>query len=300
MKFSFIVNSIYFTPDLFARKVLNKLAIPEGTEVRTYFTEKRKHAFELAKIALKESPDLILAFGGDGTMHEIINGCMDDNIGKNSDLIIGQFPSGSGNDLARTFQIRKNINELNSRLAKLETKKIDLGILHLENGETEYFDNATSFGFGAEVIKKIESRFWSNGFKKSYFKSIISTFNTYKPTPIQLIGDDFVWEGNSFLTVVANGRYLGGGLSIAPQASPFDGKFSITIVGEVSMWEFFSKLRKITGAKVIQHPQIFYFESSKVEIHSDSPSFSAETDGELISPVPKLMICIPKAINYLV
>jgi len=298
MKLTFIVNSIYYSESDFRKKVVGKLNI-QDLEYQVLFTTHKGHASELAATALLDLPDRIIAVGGDGTLHEIINGCMISASDSLENLVVGLYPAGTGNDLARSFSMGKSITEFASRLLNNRSISLDIGILDFQNSHREFFVNEVSFGFGAEVIRYMEKKFQSNGFRKSYLQSILTSFLNYKPAAIRVRGDDFTWEGKSFITVISNARFMGGGLCLAPTASPSDGIFSITIIGEVTFWEFIRMLPLVMRGKRIRHRKIFYFQSTQIEIQSDSPDFAAETDGELCYKFPQRVSMLPGKLKFL-
>ena len=265
MKITFIVNSLYFSEISFRKKVLDQLSLLPNKGIDYLFTEEKGDSIYLTRKAIDSGSTLIIGCGGDGTLHEILNGCLTSERLDNNSVIIGQFPAGTGNDFSRNFKLSKNPSNLSRRLHSLCLRKIDIGQLTLADGSSVYFHNEVSFGFGAEVIRKMEIS--KGDRKKSYFKSIIQAFNSYHSTPVKITGDNFQWEGKAFMIVVANGRYMGGGLSIAPEASPFSGSFHITIIGEVSMWEYFTQLPYILQSKKLKHRSVYYFEAKELEIH---------------------------------
>ena len=297
MKITFVVNSLYHSQSAFRKNILPQLCLTSNKDIDYLFTEKKGDSILLTRKAIESGTTLIIGYGGDGTLHEILNGYMTSGSQDKDSIIIGQFPIGTGNDFSRNFNLSKKIADLSRRLHSPSIRKIDIGQLTLADGTNVYFHNEVSFGFSAEVIRKMEISKGTG--KKSYFKSIMQAFNSYRPTAVKIVGDNFKWEGKAFMIVVANGKYMGGGMSLAPDASPFSGLFSITIVGEVSMWEYLTQLPYIFQSKKLKHPRVYYFEARDLEIHSGEVTFAAESDGELIAPVPKRIVCLPSKIQFL-
>src|SRR5215210_1213678 len=105
------------------------------------------HAIQLARQAGEGSYDMVIAMGGDGTVHEVINGLM--QVSENRRPVLGVVPVGSGNDFAHSISVAKNSNEALTHALTGDTSTIDLGLMTDENGRKEYFDNTLGIGFGA-------------------------------------------------------------------------------------------------------------------------------------------------------
>ena len=120
-------------------------------------TLRKKHAIELAKQATESRCDYLIALGGDGTLHEVINGMLQSNIPPNEYPVIGLLPHGSANDFARTVGISNSIEKLMELIQSNSSKKIDLGkIIIQQTQETRYFINIAGVGLGPEVVKNLE------------------------------------------------------------------------------------------------------------------------------------------------
>lgn len=294
MEISFIINSLYHSPDTFPKILTEKAGTPTPGQTH-YFTEHKGHAKDLARIVASSGSSLVMACGGDGTLHEVINGVMDENLSANKPAI-GVYSLGTGNDFAKNFRVLKSAEKLHALLNSPSFQPIDIGRVEYNSGEVEYFHNEVSLGFGAEVIRQMELRGEAN---KSYLSTIFKVFKTHKARDITLVGDDFKWEGKAFLVVIANGKYMGGGLSIAPDAIPTDGYFNITIVGDVSLMDFIIRLPAILRARRLHHPQISYFTTRKLEIYSKDDELAGESDGELLRSLPSRITCLPSEIQFL-
>ena len=209
-------------------------------------TLRKKHAIELAKQATENGCDYLIALGGDGTLHEVINGVLQSNLPANLYPRIGLLPLGSANDFARTAGISNSVEELIGRIQTNATRKIDLGkiVLH-QTGETRYFLNIAGVGLGAEVVQILEHSSSVLGPGFNYFKHIIKGFLTYEKKEVSCTGNTWHWKGKLLQMAVANGRSFGNGIYIAPDARITDGLFQVAIFGDLSIWDYLKNLHKL-------------------------------------------------------
>ena len=112
------------------------------------------HAIELAKQAGDQGYDMVIAMGGDGTVHEVINGLM--KLPERIRPVLGVVPAGSGNDFSHAIGVSTNSAEALVRALDGETSTVDLGVMTDEHGHKEYFDNTVGIGF--DTIVTIRSR----------------------------------------------------------------------------------------------------------------------------------------------
>ena len=120
-------------------------------------TLREKHAIELAEQATDKGCDYLVAVGGDGTLHEVVNGMLQSNLPSNEYPAIGLLPYGSANDFARTAGVSQSIEELTELILSNTTQRIDLGkiIIH-QTQKTRYFINIAGVGLGPEVVQSLE------------------------------------------------------------------------------------------------------------------------------------------------
>jgi diacylglycerol kinase family enzyme len=161
--------------------------------------------------------------------------------------------------------------------------------------------NITDVGMGGETVLKLQqSKIPALGPDINYFWAITTTLATYEKVQIRASGDDFLWEGKAINFVVANGKYFGNGLGIAPDASVTDGKFEIVIIGDVSLLDYFKNLGKVKKSEKLLHPEVHYFQLDKVTIESmETRKISIDMDGEFIGYAPMTLINLQQKINFI-
>ncbi len=259
-------------------------------EVRFYETEAAGHARHLTSMAIREGADCIVAAGGDGTLNEVVNGMMDEQEAGRVGVVLAVFPIGSGNDFAKTINVGKKPENLAHLLANGRIANVDIGELQFTNLENQsdkrHFINISDIGIGGKVAEIVNNK--SKGISPSlaYFKAIVQAFLTYQHQHVQVSGDDIHWEGKILSLVMANGRYFGGGMCIAPEADIYDGEASLVILGNVSLFDYFRNMGKVRRGEILAHPEAHYLSASACRVISHDAPCSIDMDGDLIGYTP--------------
>ncbi len=299
MKITFVINSKIRR---FA-KVISKLeklcAQTNIGNVQFLLTLRRKHAIELAKQATENGCNYLVAVGGDGTLHEVVNGILQSKLSSNKYPVLGLLPYGSANDFARTAGVTNSIEELIEMIQSKTIQKIDLGEIFIHQTKiTRYFINITGVGLGPEVAKKIEqsSSVFGPGF--NYFKHIIKGFLNYQKKEVNCTSSKWQWKGKLLQMAVANGRFYGNAICTAPNAKLNDGQFQVAIFGDLSIWDYLKNISNLKKGVKINHPKVRYYNTKNVLIESND-SCGIEADGEYVGLAPATINVLPKAINFL-
>jgi YegS/Rv2252/BmrU family lipid kinase len=190
------------------------------------------HAIQLAKQAGREGYDLVIAMGGDGTVHEVMNGLM--QVPGDKRPILGVVPVGSGNDFAHGINASTTATDALKRAIHGEPSSVDLGLMTDEHGRQEYFDNTLGIGFGATVTIRSHQLPLVRGFLM-YLTSVLQTIILdHNPITMQIQSDDATWEQKVIYLVLCNGPREGGGFLIAPDAKIDDGMLHYAMITDVS------------------------------------------------------------------
>lgn len=262
-------------------------------------TLRKKHAVELAKQVTENGCDYMVAVGGDGTLNEVINGMLQSNIPADEYPAIGLLPHGSANDFARTARISNSIEELIELIQSNSTQKIDLGkIILQQTRETRYFINIAGVGLGPEVAQNLEQSSSVLGPVFNYFKQIIKGFLSYVKKEVSCTSRTWMWKGKLLQMAVANGRYFGNAICIAPDAKLADGQFQVAIFGDLSIWDYLKNLGNLKKGVKINLPQVSYHNANEVLLESND-SCGIEADGEYVGLTPATISVLPKAISFL-
>ena len=243
--------------------------------------EAQKLAIELIQ---KEGVKKLIAVGGDGTVHEVINGIQKSG----QKCIFGHVAAGSGNDYARGHGVPKDpLEALERVMTDRDERWIDLLKI---NGRVAV--NSIGAGFDALVAKTTnESRYknWLNRYrigKVAYLLSVIRILFVYQPCHVMLTVDEREFSiKNAWLIALANIPNYGGGMLICPSASPDDGEMKICVVHGVSRLQLLLAVPKIFSGTHATHPGVQFYSGHHVYIKAERPLF-VHADGELAGETP--------------
>ncbi|MFK5956415.1 MAG: diacylglycerol kinase family lipid kinase [Planctomycetota bacterium] len=277
-----------------------RAAFPTG-EIQ--FTQGVGDGARIAQEAVSRGQELIVAVGGDGTVYEVVNGMMAADAGARTRARLGIWPAGSGADFARGAHFPHDPEAVCALIAKNEPKWVDVGRIQCVDSDVSpverYFINAADFGIGAKVVERLQKRSRLLSGKSSYLWQTLRTLVTFRNPKVQMEIDGVVWAPKTIITmVVANGRYFGGGMCIAPDAILDDGVLNTVQVGDLGRIEAMRKLQETFGGQRIDHPDVHY--STCKTLHASSLSrVPIEADGELVGFLPASFEIIPRALQLL-
>lgn len=271
-------------------------------ETAFFTTERKAHAIELASQAVNNGFEYIICVGGDGSANEVANGIVSAK-NRPQNVFMGLLPMGTGNDFAKTMRVNNDLKALKQLIDHNHHQAIDLGLANYTdtNGKpaSRYFINITDTGMGGIAAEKLNgySKFW--GSTLSFQRAIISTLLTYSNQQVEVKADSFTYNGSTLNFIIANGKYFGSGLGIAPHANPIDGEFAIVIAAEISIWDYLKNLGTVRKCKKVSHPQLMYKSAKTITIQSPDGPMPIDMDGEFIGYTPMEVSVIPGAIKFL-
>jgi YegS/Rv2252/BmrU family lipid kinase len=238
------------------------------------------HAIELAQQAGEQGYDMVIAMGGDGTVHEVINGLM--KIPEAKRPVLGVVPVGSGNDFAHGIHAsQKPTDALNGALDG-EVSTVDLGLMTDEHGRQEYFDNTLGIGFGAIVTIRSHQLPVVRGFLM-YLTAVIQTIIlNHNPMTMHIETDGQTWEQSVIYLVICNGPREGGGFLIAPEAKIDDGLFHYAMITNVSRPMMFRIVPEVMKGTHGRFKQVLMGSCKQFSVSSDRPLY-IHADGEIFT-----------------
>lgn len=275
-------------PELERRMLAGRL------EHRILETEGPGHAGVLAREALEAGDRFIVAVGGDGTIHEVVNGMVRDDRLVRDDAILGVVSAGSGADFVRTFGLPNQVTKAVRHLLGDTLHPLDVGkLIYREDGEERirYFVNIAEVGFGGKVVGRAARlpRFLGRG---RYFLGFWLSIGGYRPGEVRVTADARDFSGKANNVVVANCQFFGGGMRISPRSLPADGALDVQIsTGPKS--EAFTLLPKIYRGDHIPHPNIREMKGAVITIDGDRP-LPIEADGEVLGTTPARFEVLPE------
>ena len=223
----------------------------------------------------------IVVAGGDGSVHEAVNGIMR----AKSPAALGVIPSGTGNDFAKACSIPLDWEQatrlLADRLAaNVISLRIDIGRMN-----ERYFANGAGIGFDAEVTRIAQSYRWPIG-DLVYLLAIFRAMADGIASPdISVVADSSRWQGPVTLVTVCNGPWIGGMFHIAPMADNSDGRLELLIADPVSRLRILNLLPKLMRGQHLHEPEIRHTSVRRLSVEASAP-VSSHLDGE-VQPLAK-------------
>jgi YegS/Rv2252/BmrU family lipid kinase len=236
------------------------------------------HATELAKQAGEQGYEMVVAMGGDGTVHEVVNGIMQLPEGKRP--ILGVVPVGSGNDFAHAIGIPLESDHALAHALNSEPSTVDLGVMTDEHGRKEYFDNTLGIGFGTIVTIRSHKLPVLRGFLM-YLTAVIQTILLdHNPIGMEIEADDRKWQDSVLYLVLCNGPREGGGFLIAPEAKTVDGLLHYAMITNCSRPMMFRIVPEVMKGTHGRFKQVTLSSCKKMTVHADRPMY-IHADGEI-------------------
>ncbi|HJS20613.1 MAG TPA: diacylglycerol kinase family protein [Anaerolineales bacterium] len=238
------------------------------------------HAIALAQQAGEQGYDMVIAMGGDGTVHEVVNGLM--KIPEENRPVLGVVPVGSGNDFAHGINVSQTPTEALVRALAGESSVIDLCLMTDENGRREYFDNTLGIGFGALVTIRSHRLPIIRGFLM-YLTAVIQTIILdHHPIHMQIETDEEKWEQKVIYLVLCNAPREGGGFLIAPDAKIDDGILHYAMITDVSRLMMFRIVPEVMKGTHGRFKEVRMGSCKKFSLTANRPLY-IHADGEIYS-----------------
>lgn len=272
------------------------------------FTSAPGDGARVAARAAENGYELIVACGGDGTVNEVANGIL--NSGR--DIVLGILPSGTGGDFRRTLEIPNRAADAARILSAGKTVRIDVGRARFKDrrGETvkRYFLGIASFGLSGDVITRVkrEPSEWMPALpgnataKIAYARAAVESVLAQR-TVEAMVQIDEGRERRLRLTnlCVANARYFGGGMKIAPDARLTDGKFDIVTIGDLGAARIFTNAHRLLRGTHLSMEDVHHVLARRVEArpHPDGERILVDIDGELPGHLPASFEIVPAALR---
>ncbi len=271
-----------------------------GLDPQGCLTEHPGHATELARKARSEGRELVVAVGGDGTVHEVVNGLLADGAPTSSDQVqpgLGLVPAGSGCDYGRTFAVPSGIAASVAHLVSAGMRSVDVGKLRCQGDAGEHvrhFVNVAEVGIGAEVATRAAHLPRSLGAGR-YALAFALTLSGQRTVAAEVTVDAERYQGPLTNLVVALGQYFGGGMRIAPDADPSDGRFDVQIQFGTKA-DYALAMPKVFLGTHLPHPRVRQSRAVDIDVRCE-PGARIEADGEVLGTTPAQFSILPGALR---
>lgn len=262
--------------------------------VDVFYTEKQDDAKNAAMNMKKGEYDFVVAIGGDGTLNEVINGVV---LGEN-ETPIAVISAGTVNDFANYLSLPQGIDEFCDLIKEFNVKEVDLGRI-----DGTYFMNVLAGGLLSDVGYKVPKELKAIFGKMAYYVECAKDIprNLFHSIPISVETEEFSEECECLLFIVANSQSVGGFRNAAPLASVSDGLLDVLILKKVEVGQLSNLLLKIVQGDHINHPNVEYFQTKKIDIKIlDDSKVIVDYDGECFGELPVTVEVVPKAVKIIV
>ena len=255
-------------------------------------TKKRGDAEKWTRRLVREGQNNIIAAGGDGTLNEVVNGAAT----ARHRLRIGIIPLGTGNDFARTLGLPISLDENIDILRAAKSTSID--IVRVKSKRTRYFVNVSAGGFSGMVDEKITPKIKQTWGPLAYVRGAAAALPKLHAYKTQIVLDDHEELSTELYNVViANGRFVAGGLPIAPVADPSDGLLEAVLIPKLGAAEMALLAAEIVLGKHLSTNATIFRQAGKIAVRS-RPGMCFNVDGEFIGSAPAEFQILPRALDF--
>ena len=268
-------------------------------------TQRPGDATRLVREALRGGAERIVAIGGDGTVNEVVNGFFDDaGTPIAPDATLGLIPFGTGGDFRRTFELPTEIADAAAVIAANRRKRIDVGRLTFVGNDGapahRMFANIASFGVSGVVDRLVNESGKKLG-RLSFMWAAARATWSYKNQRVQLVFDGTDRVETTINTVaIANGKYFGGAMKVAPDAEPDDGVFDVVSLGDFTFGDVLVSGRRIFKGTHLAMDKVTTRRAKVIEAEPVDPGAIVEldVDGEAPGRLPARFEIVPGAIWF--
>ncbi|KAF9687849.1 hypothetical protein SADUNF_Sadunf02G0135900 [Salix dunnii] len=267
------------------------------------------HAIDITREAIREGADAVVAVGGDGTLHEVVNGFFwagkpvtNHNREATRSTALGLIPLGTGSDFARTLGWKNDPCEAINRIAKGLRSPVDVGVITGESEEeSHYFINV------ADIHLSAKAGYFASRYKRfgnlCYVIGALQAFMGHKNQDLRIKVNEGEWETCSLVTAlcIGNAKYFGGGMKITPNADPSSGNFEVVILQDFKWYDFILKLHRLYNGTHLSVKNVSSRSVISIEVEdiSGRGSIYVQSDGEHLGFLPRKFCILPSAIEML-
>jgi diacylglycerol kinase (ATP) len=237
-----------------------------------------------------------LAVGGDGTLHWVVNRLLAD--GDAARVAVGLVPAGTGSDFARGLGLPRKPAAALLHAATAPARALDALCVEPHTGEAPRFVvNIASAGLSGLVDSKVNALRRRNTF--TFLAATLSALGEYTPRQLVVrVDGELLYAGRSFLVAIANGRYFGKGMKVAPHAVVDDGLAEVVVVGDLAQWQLPMRLPRLYLGTHLGHPQVHYRRGGVVELEPAEALPPFDVDGEVMPSGPASIRVLPGALRF--
>lgn len=247
-------------------------------------TEAPGHATALARAAAESGEPRIAVMGGDGTISEVANGLVE------SDTALAVVPMGTGNDIARSLGIPRNLDAALDLALHGGARPIDVG-----RERDRCFVSVLGVGFPSIVAAEANSIRWLRG-SPAFFVAVYKALHRLRARPLRIVLDGEARETECVAVMVQNTPYTGGGLKMAPEARVDDGELDVVIVETIGRLDLMVNFPRVYRGGHFAHPSFTAHRARSVRVESDE-TLDKMFDGDLCGSTPMDAEVVPGGLS---
>jgi YegS/Rv2252/BmrU family lipid kinase len=255
-----------------------------GIRFDVVHTQHPGHGETLAREALQHGHRHLLAVGGDGSVNEIVQGIMTAGLGDTREVTLAVAPQGTGNDWARSLGITRDPAGIAGAVAAGRTMLHDAGYIDFPaaGDARRWFINVAGAGYDAHVTERVPRPVPS---ALTYLRVALSGLTSYRSPDFLIAAGDETIEGRLLLAFVANARFCGNRMHVAPTALLDDGALDVLAVQELSLLQVLPKLVKLYRGRILGDRAVRHLRSPVVRIET-RPPVAVQADGQIVGTTP--------------
>lgn len=268
-------------------------------DIDVLLTTSADSATRFAREAAHSGARWVIAVGGDGTVHEVVNGLMQAPLEQRSKVVLGVLPTGTGNDFARSLQCGDSLPRLLAMIAANRIKPLDLIRVSHADGSVRWCNNIGSIGISSDIVRRVKRMPAQLPASLAFYSAVGAALLAWQPQTMRLTLDGEQIDGAFTCVSAANGRYFGSGLGIAPEARCDDGLLDVVLIRNAGSLDFLRLLPQLRNARRLDDARISYLRGRSLTVAGVAAECALELDGELYGSTPVRFDIEPAALNCL-
>jgi diacylglycerol kinase (ATP) len=260
-------------------------------------SEQPLHLTELARGAAEAGAKVLVVVGGDGSVHEVVNGIVASGC---ADVELAVLPRGTGKDFVRSLRIPRDLGAALAVAKEGRARAVDVGRAEFVGWDgspaVSYFANFAGAGISGAIARRANRSSKAAGGRLSFFWATVAVFAGWKSAAMTADVDGVHRSGQMFEVLAMNGDYAAGGMWVTPEAEPDDGRLDVLLIGDVTKADFVRTFPKIYRGKHLNHPKIEVLRGRAVDVDADVP-LPIVLDGEQPGTTPARFEVVPAALR---
>jgi YegS/Rv2252/BmrU family lipid kinase len=284
-------------------QILDRIARRVGSDHSVFITTRPLDAEHSTRSAIEKGAELVLVVGGDGTVHEVVNGFARNGVMISPSCRLGIIGSGTAQDVIRSFGLPTKIDEQIDTACGAHYRLVDVGMVtHVSqdgHSQQQLFFNECQQGIAAVVVQRFQAHHkWMGGFL-GFGLTAVTTAARYREQVITVVIDDKPAITDSFVgVVVSNGGFAGGGMNFAPRAIVDDGLLDVVLIHKQRPLSRLVNFAKIYSGKHVNLSWVSYYQGRSIRV-SSAEQVPVEADGEFLGYLPCTINLVPSSLRLM-